>query len=50
MDAGGNNQCNLTNNPAQDYEPSWFDPDFARSVFPNGKLRGTWGWLKQNNS
>ena len=32
MDADGNNQRNLTNNPAVDSGPSWFDPAVARSV------------------
>ena len=45
MDADGKNQRNLTNNPADDFGSSWFDPAYA--VFPAGKLRGTWGWLKQ---
>jgi len=27
-------------------DPSWFDPAFAHSVSPAGKLIETWGWLK----
>ena len=50
MDADGKNQRNLTNNPASDYgRPSWFDPAFAYSVSPAGRLKGTWGWIKQSN-
>ena len=52
MDADGNNRRKLTNNPAwHDAAPDWFDPAFAliiTPVSPAGKLRGTWGWLKQN--
>jgi len=49
MDADGKNQRRLTNNPADDYSPDWFDPAFAYAVSPAGKLRGTWGWLKQTS-
>ena len=49
MDADGKNQRNLTNNPAYDDGPDWFDPAFAYAVSPAGKLRGTWGWLKQTS-
>ena len=49
MDADGGNQHNLTNNPADDSRPDWFDPAFAYSVTRAGKLRSTWGWLKQNS-
>ena len=47
MDADGKNQLRLTNNPAEDDSPHWFDPA-AIAVSPAGKLRGTWGWLKQS--
>jgi len=46
MDPDGKNQHNLTNHPAEDMYPSWFDPAFAYAVSPDGKLKGTWGWLK----
>lgn len=46
MDADGKNQRNLTNNPADDICPSWFDPAFARSVSPAGKLGTTRGKIK----
>ena len=45
MDADGKNQRNLTNNPADDCWPSWFDPA-ARSVSSAGKLGTTWGKIK----
>jgi len=46
MDADGKNQRNLTNNPAGDWAPSWFDPAFAHPVSPAGKLGTTWGKIK----
>ena len=46
MDADGNNQSRLTNNPANDDSPDWFDPAFAYSVSPAGKLKSTWGEIK----
>jgi len=49
MNADGKNQHNLTNNPAEDFISDWFDPAFAHSVSPVGKLKAVWGWLKQNN-
>jgi len=50
MDAEGKNPRNLTNNPADDGGPTWFDPAFARSVSPPaGWLRAIWGWLKGNS-
>jgi hypothetical protein len=49
MDADGKNQRRLTDNPANDWCPDWFDPAFAYAVSPAGKLKGTWGWLKQNS-
>jgi len=48
MDADGNNPRNLTNHPAPDYQPDWFSPA-GYPVLPAGKLRATWGWLKQNS-
>ncbi|MCH8294258.1 PD40 domain-containing protein [Candidatus Poribacteria bacterium] len=49
MDADGKNPHNLTNRPLiQDVTPSWFDPAIAFTVSSAGKLRATWGWLKQN--
>jgi len=48
MDTDGNNPRNLTNHPAPDYQPSWFSPA-GYPVSPAGKLRTTWGWLKQNS-
>ena len=49
MDVDGKNPRNLTNNPARDWHPDWFDPAYENSVSPVGKLRGAWGWLKQNS-
>ena len=50
MDADGSNPINLTNNPALDNAPDWFDPAFvdvnAEGVEPAGKLRSTWGGIK----
>jgi hypothetical protein len=46
MDADGNNPRRLTNNPADDWCPSWFDPAFAHPVSPAGKLGTTWGKIK----
>ena len=51
MDVDGKNLRKLTNIPAWDGEPDWFDPAFARiitPVAPAGKLKGAWGWLKEN--
>ena len=50
MDADGKNQKNLTNNPAYDSAPDWFDPAFAYAVSPAGKNGRTWGWLKQKGN
>ena len=47
MDADGKNQRNLTNHPAYDEAPNWFDPVFAYSVSPAGKFRGTWGEIRR---
>jgi hypothetical protein len=47
MDADGKNQRKLTNNPAFDRFPDWFDPAFAYSVSPAGKLKSTWGKIKR---
>ena len=49
MDADGKNPRNITNNPAYDGSPDWFDPAIAYSVSPAGKLKGTWGWVKQKS-
>lgn len=49
MDADGQNQSNLTNHPNIDNGPNWFDPAYAYAVSSAGKLRGTWGWIKQNS-
>ncbi len=51
MDADGQNPRNLTNHPAQDWYPDWFDPAFVlvSRVPLAGKLRSTWGWLKQTS-
>ncbi|MFQ6044050.1 MAG: hypothetical protein ACE5PV_24615 [Candidatus Poribacteria bacterium] len=38
MDVDGKNQRRLTNNPGHDEFPDWFDPAFAYSVSPAGKL------------
>ena len=49
MDADGINQHNLTNNPAEDMAPDWFDPAFARIITPvslAGKVRALWGKIK----
>ena len=49
MDADGKNQRRLTNNPANDEFPDWFDPAFAYDVSLAGRLKGTWGWVKQTS-
>jgi len=49
MDADGENPRNLTDHPADDMFPDWFDPAFAYAVSPAGRLRGTWGWVKQTS-
>jgi TolB protein len=49
MNADGKDLRRLTDHPAEDWVPDWFDPAFAYSVSPAGKLKGTWGWIKQNN-
>ena len=46
MDADGKNQRNLTNNPAVDWSPDWFDPA-AIAVAPAGKLKTMWGKIKR---
>jgi len=48
MDSDGNNTQRLTNNPANDFYPSWFDPSFALPVSIADKLIAMWGRLKQN--
>jgi hypothetical protein len=45
VDADGKNQRNLTNNPAADSAPSWFDPTVL-SVSPAGRHTNTWGKVK----
>ena len=45
MDADGENQQNLTNNPHADDSPAWLNSPF--SVSPAGKKFTTWGRLKQ---
>jgi len=47
MNANGRNQRRLTNNPALDFSPVWFDPAAGHPVSPAGKLRVLWGWIKQ---
>jgi len=39
-------QNSVTNNPANDIYPSWFDPAYAQAVSPAGKLAATWGNIK----
>jgi type II secretory pathway pseudopilin PulG len=46
MDADGKNQRRLTNNPALDCGPSWFDPAVAHPVSPVGK-QTIWDMIKQ---
>ena len=46
MSADGRKQTRLTDNPAADSEPNWFDLRFARPVEPGGKLRSIWGSIK----
>jgi len=47
MDADGKNPRNLTNHPAPDYQPDWFNP-LGYPVSPAGKLRAIWGRLKRS--
>ena len=49
MDADGNNLRNLTNHPAPDYQPDWFNPA-GYPVSPAGKRAAIWSWLKQNSN
>jgi len=47
MDADGKNLHRLTDNPADDGGPEWFDPAFvSTAVSPAGKLGTTWGKIK----
>ena len=48
MAADGKNLRRLTDHLGGDWSPDWFDPAFAYAVTPTGRLRRTWGWLKQN--
>ena len=48
MDADGKKQRRLAAVPGSDKNPAWFD----RAGYPvsfGGKLRATWGWLKQKS-
>ena len=49
MDADGRNPHNITAHPETDGDPDWFDPAYAYAVSSAGKLKRTWGWLKQNS-
>ena len=49
MDSDGRNQRRLTDNDCFDGYPIWFDPAYVHAVFPAGKLKGTWGWIKQGS-
>ena len=46
MDADGKKQRRLAAVPGSDKNPAWFDRA-GYPVSPGGKLRATWGWLKQ---
>ena len=46
MDINRKTPRKLTNNPAHDVQPDWFDPAFA-PVSPAGKLRGRWGEIRR---
>ena len=47
MNADGSNQTNLTNHRGYDDRPHLYDPR-GLSVFPSGKFKATWAWIKQN--
>ena len=47
MDVDGSNIQHLTNTPATEYGPDWTASSYA--VEPAGKLRATWGWVKQTS-
>ena len=45
MDADGGNPQNLTNNPRDDFSPTWFNSPFSVSL--TGKKITIWGRVKQ---
>ena len=46
MDTNGGNLHNVSNHPANDSFPAWFDSQSGHAVSPVGKRTLTWGWLK----
>ena len=50
MNSDGNNPVNLTNHPAKEKNPAWFDPMIAYSVSASPKVKRTvtWGEIKQS--
>jgi len=47
MDRDGTNMRNLTNHPASDHAPDWFDPHVSTAVAPASRALFQWGWLKR---
>ena len=47
MDIDGSNRRNLTNHPASDGAPDWFDPRYSPAFTPAFRALFQWGWLKQ---
>ena len=49
MDIDGQNQVNLTNNPAKDITPIWLSQVLpGQSVDSDGKSATSWGKIKSN--
>jgi hypothetical protein len=47
MNADGTDQRNITNDPADDYYPSWCPVPLAMAVSPEGKTSFVWAQLKR---
>ncbi len=45
--AVGGPERQLTEHPSLDADPAWYDPAFARSVYPLGRDLTSWGWLRR---
>ncbi len=47
MNRGGTDVRNLTDHPASDRLPDWFDPHVSTAVAPASRALYQWGWLKR---